>query len=171
MSHQPPTSPDPHPPQLGPDGSSHRAEVGVTPAPARRTRRSAVRVGIVVLAGLVVVVGGGYVVHDRFGREDSGVAACEIIRAGGTITGKPAGSGSDLTEQEYREARDRFENSHNDRLREHGIALVDLAWRLNQMPEAERLPPQDSLGPAATHLTGLRKACADEGVPITAGTN
>lgn len=138
--------------------------------PARKTSRKPLIAGAATLA-VALLLFGAYAVWDRFVREDPGVAACKAIRDNdNSITGKQegdqAGDKPKMTEQEYRQARDLFADSRNPKIREHGTALMDLAWQIDQLPKEEEFGALAFLGPLTTHAAGLQTACADEGIFI-----
>ncbi|NJC10729.1 hypothetical protein F4558_000555 [Micromonospora profundi] len=120
------------------------------------------------ISAVLVFAVGGYAVYDRFIKEDSGIAACKAMSEDKQIDGSPKGSDAgddDLSEAEYREARKIFEDSRHDKIREHGTALMDLLWRVQQMPEDDG-GALAFIGPMGTHVSGLQTACADEGFII-----
>ncbi|MDG4840820.1 hypothetical protein O7631_30200 [Micromonospora sp. WMMD967] len=135
-----------------------------TPPPARSSHTFLIVAGAAVVAVLVLGVG-GWAVYDRFIKEDSGIAACRAMAEDKNIDGTAKTSGEDdkLTEAEYREARKIFEDSRHDKIREHGTALMDIAWQVDQMPDGETGGALALLGPMGTHVSGLQTACADEG--------
>ncbi|AEB42647.1 hypothetical protein VAB18032_07635 [Micromonospora maris AB-18-032] len=107
----------------------------------------------------------GYAVWDRYVREDSGVAACKAMSEGRQPDGsEDAGEDAKLTEAQYREARKVFEDSRHEKIREHGTALMDIVWQVDQMNDDEALGALAFMGPLGTHMTGLQTACADQGV-------
>lgn len=71
-----------------------------------------------------------------------------------------------MTEAEYREARELFEDSRHEKIREHGTALMDLAWQISQMPEDQEMGALAFIGPMGTHISGLQTACADQGIIV-----
>ncbi|PWR11310.1 hypothetical protein DKT68_06045 [Micromonospora acroterricola] len=136
------------------------------PPPAGSSRKPllfAVGAFVAVLA----LLAGGYAVYDGFIKEDSGVAACKAMRDGKEIDGTAKDSGDDkLTEAEYREAREQFEDSRHDKIREHGTALIDIAWQVSSLPEEQEMGALAFMGPLTTHMSGLQTACADQGVIV-----
>ncbi|ADL45372.1 hypothetical protein [Micromonospora aurantiaca (nom. illeg.)] len=77
-------------------------------------------------------------------------------------------SGDDkLIEAEYRQARSVFENSRHDDIRAHGMALMDLAWQMSQIPNGQEMGALAFIGPMTTHISGLQTACANQGVIVT----
>ncbi|MGW3895297.1 hypothetical protein ACWD6L_08855 [Micromonospora profundi] len=135
--------------------------------PPRKSGRKPLIAAAVLVAVLVFAVG-GYAVYDRFIKEDSGIAACKAMSEDKQIDGSPKDSDAgddDLSEAEYREARKIFEDSRHDKIREHGTALMDLLWRVQQMPEDDG-GALAFIGPMGTHVSGLQTACADEGFII-----
>ncbi|MEO3925271.1 hypothetical protein ABGB07_15580 [Micromonosporaceae bacterium B7E4] len=173
MSYQSPITPDPYqaqpPPQQQPaEPPLYATDLGAPAAHPRPRRSPILAAGIATLVALIVIFGVGYVVYTQFIREDTGIAACKAIRDGGTITGEPKSENSDkLTEDEYRELRSLFEDSDKEKIREHGTALVDLAWQISQMPDGQEMGALAFIGPMGTHVAGLQTACADEGIIIS----
>ncbi|MEV6376419.1 hypothetical protein [Micromonospora musae] len=185
---QPPQQPDPqgaapvHPPQqyqpttdgyLPPPAdqqlpADQQASVDQQPpaAPARGGRKLLIT-GIVSLVAVLAVVTAGVAVYDTFIREDSGVAVCKAMRDGKDILGNEQRSGDDeMTEAEYREARELFEDSRHEDIREHGTALMDIAWQVSNLPEDQGMGALAFLGAMGTHISGLQTACADHGVIV-----
>lgn len=107
---------------------------------------------------------------DGFIREDPGVAACKAMAAGKKMDGSPktsGGNGSDkMTKAEYQDAREIFADSRHEKLREHGTAIVDLAWQIQGLGDGNELAALAFVGPMGTHLSGLQSACADQGVIV-----
>jgi hypothetical protein len=119
-----------------------------------------------VVAGVLalgVVVLGGLAVYDRFVKEDSGIAACKVMRDDREASMDPAGN-NEFTEEEYKAVREMFNDSRYEDIREHGRSLVDLIWQLSRIPEDEAAG--DLIGRIADHATGLATACADRGIPV-----
>jgi hypothetical protein len=118
------------------------------------------------LAVTLVVAGtGGWFIYDRVIRTDPGVAACEAMRD----DEKPvAGQDGDktMTESEYRELREVFEDSRHEDIRDHGTKLIDLVWQMSKMGEEPGLEALAYVGPLTEHMTGLQSACADQGVIV-----
>lgn len=115
-----------------------------------------------------MLAAGGYTLYDRFIKEDSGVAACRAMSEDKQMDGSPKDSdaGDDkLSEAEYREARKIFEDSRHDKIREHGTALMDLLWQVQEMSEDDA-GSLAFIGPMGTHVSGLQTACADKGFII-----
>jgi hypothetical protein len=145
---------------------------GMTPSapPAAPSRKPLIVAAAAALAVLLLAVG-GYGLYDRFIREDTGVAACKAMREGKKADGSAKGSGDDkLTEAEYRQARRVFEDSRHDDIREHGTALMDLAWQMSQIPNGQEMGALAFMGPMTTHMSGLQTACANQGVIVTLNT-
>lgn len=167
MTYQPPTEPTQPPPQPYQDGGPlYLNQLGVEhPAPKRR-RRNPLLIAVVATVGTFAILGGGYTAYANFIREDSGVAACKAMRDGGTVTGEASASDEKLTEAEYREVRARFEDSDKEKIREHGTALIDLAWQIGNLPEDEAMGAFAFIGPMGTHMAGLQTGCADEGIIV-----
>ncbi|WP_148272183.1 hypothetical protein [Micromonospora maris] len=163
FSNTPPSQPQPW---AGADGQPSMAPP-TGPAPTGGTKDSRVRLiaaGAAVLSVLLIGVV-GYAVWDRYVREDSGVAACKAMSEGRQPDGsEDAGEDAKLTEAQYREARKVFEDSRHEKIREHGTALMDIVWQVDQMNDDEALGALAFMGPLGTHMTGLQTACADQGV-------
>ncbi|RLP93195.1 hypothetical protein [Micromonospora sp. CV4] len=116
---------------------------------------------------VLALLAGGYAVYDGFIKEDSGVAACKAMRDGKEIDGTARGSGDDKpTEAEYRKVREQFEDSRHEKIREHGTALIDIAWQVSNLPEEQEMGALAFMGPLTTHMSGLQTACADQGVIV-----
>ncbi|WP_327643682.1 hypothetical protein [Micromonospora zamorensis] len=145
------------------DTHGHPGQVA-PPPPVKSSRTPLIVAGAAFITVLVLGVG-GWAVYDRFIKEDPGIAACKAMAADKNIDGSPKTSGEDdkLTEAEYREARKIFEDSRYEKIREHGTALMDIAWQVDQMPDGENGGALALLGPMGTHVSGLQTACADEG--------
>jgi len=89
-------------------------------------------------------------------KPDSGIQACEQLRDNPDAT-----AGKNFTQQRYNELRQRFAGSRDAAIREHGVKMVDLAWKIGTgggAPESMTL-----LMGAATEL---RVACAAHGVVL-----
>ncbi|MEU6202427.1 hypothetical protein ABZ814_02390 [Micromonospora musae] len=173
---QPPQQPDQqgtapvHPPQQyqPPAGGYLPPPVDQPPpaAPAGRSRKLLIT-GIVSLVAVLAVVTAGVAVYDTFIREDFGVAVCKAMRDGKDILGNEERGGDDeMTEAEYREARELFEDSRHEDIREHGTALMDIAWQVSNLPEDQGMGALAFLGAMGTHISGLQTACADQGVIV-----
>ncbi|MGK5520844.1 hypothetical protein ACSNN9_15995 [Micromonospora sp. URMC 107] len=133
--------------------------------PAKSFKPLIVAVGGAVAALMLVTA--AYAVYDGYIKEDSGVAACKALRDGKNADGsEDAGEDAKMTEAQYREAREVFEDSRHEKIREHGTALMDLAWQINQLPKGEELGALAYIGPMGTHMSGLQTACADQGVIV-----
>ncbi|GGM58107.1 hypothetical protein GCM10011608_48830 [Micromonospora sonchi] len=133
---------------------------------AKDNRVRLIAAGAAVLAVLVIGVV-GYTVWDTFVREDSGVAACKAMSEGRQPDGSDdAGEDAKLTEAQYREARKVFEDSRHEKIREHGTALMDIVWQVDQLDDEEALGALAFMGPLGTHMSGLQTACADQGVIV-----
>ncbi|WP_204036387.1 hypothetical protein [Micromonospora qiuiae] len=134
--------------------------------PAKPSRKPII---VAVLAAVAVLAVGaiGYAVWDGFIREDPGVAACKAMADGKQADGSAKTSDDDkLTEAEYREVRKVFEDSRHDKIREHGTALMDIVWQVDQLPEDQEFGALAFLAPMGTHISGLQTACADQGVIV-----
>jgi hypothetical protein len=135
--------------------------------PPIKLNRKPILIAAVAVAATLVVGTVYYAVWDRFIREDSGVAACKAMRDGKNVDGSPKDSGDDkMTEDQYREAREVFEDSRHDKIREHGTALMDIAWQISQIPDGQEFGALAFIGPMGTHVSGLQTACADQGVIV-----
>jgi hypothetical protein len=77
---------------------------------------------------------------------------------------REAGPGKKITEVQYRRTRKQFEDSRKPRIGEHGTALVDLAWQMQEIPQGQELGALAFIGPIGEHISGLQTACADEGI-------
>jgi hypothetical protein len=87
--------------------------------------------------------------------KDSGVQACEDLRD------NRAGYDRPMTERDYLALRNTFEDSRYDDIREHGTQLVDVAWQVSRQSGDEQV-----VEALAEHATGLRSACADQGIIV-----
>ncbi|SCL29173.1 hypothetical protein GA0074692_2677 [Micromonospora pallida] len=135
-------------------------------APQATIRKPLIIAGITALA--VLFTGTiGYAAWEGFIREDTGVAACKAMRDGKQMDGREKTNGDDkMTEAEYREARAIFEESHYEKLEEHGTAIVDLAWQIQNLGDGNEMAAVAFAEPMKTHLSGLQSACADQGVIV-----
>ena len=135
--------------------------------PPKQPNRKAVIVAALAAVAVLVIGAAGYAVWDGAIREDPGVAACKAMRDGKKMDGSAKNSGDDkLTEAEYRDARAIFEDSRHEKLREHGTALVDLAWQMQGLEDGNEMAGLAFVGPMGTHLSGLQSACADHDVIV-----
>ncbi|GLY20943.1 hypothetical protein [Micromonospora sp. NBRC 101691] len=136
---------------------------GPAPGPLAAYRVPLVAAGAVVALLLAGVV--GTAIYQAV-KEDSGITACKAMAAGSE--GKETlGDGDDeLSEAEYRELREQFADSDHEKIREHGTALVDIVWEVSRMKGDEAAGALAYIGPMSTHMTGLKTACANEGVQI-----
>ncbi|MFE0589149.1 hypothetical protein [Micromonospora echinospora] len=136
---------------------------GSAPGPLAAYRVPLVAAGAVVALLLAGVV--GTAIYQAV-KEDSGITACKAMAAGSE--GKETlGDGDDeLSEAEYRELREQFADSDHEKIREHGTALVDIVWEVSRMKGDEAAGALAYIGPMSTHMTGLKTACANEGIQI-----
>ncbi|MEU9508545.1 hypothetical protein AB0D32_19985 [Micromonospora sp. NPDC048170] len=165
-----PQQPDGPPHQYQPgDGFGQQPPqqpVGFATAPAGKNRRTLI-VAAAAAVGTLMMLTAAYAVYDGYIKEDSGVAACKAMRDGKTPSGgEDKGDDAKITEAEYREAREVFEDSRHEKIREHGTALMDIAWQVNQLPKGEEIGALAFMGPLGTHMSGLQTACADQGVIV-----
>ncbi|MEU4472809.1 hypothetical protein [Micromonospora sp. NPDC023888] len=160
----PPQQYQPHPigqQDLGSDQPGHLPP----PPPAGTSSRKPLLFAAVAFVVLLMLLATGFTVYEGFIKEDSGVAACKAMAEGRDPDGTSKGTGEDeLTEAEYRKTRKLFEDSRHEDIREHGTALVDLAWQISQLPDGQEMGAIAFLGPVETATTGLQTACADQGV-------
>ncbi|MFI7609253.1 hypothetical protein ACIBTV_29650 [Micromonospora sp. NPDC049366] len=135
-------------------------------APPKRSRKPLI-VAAAAAAGILLLVVAGLAVYDGFIKEDSGIAMCKAMRDGKNIDGSTDATDDDkMTEAEYLEARELFEDSRHEKIREHGTALIDIAWQITQMPDADSGGALAFIGPMGTHVSGLQTACADQGIIV-----
>ncbi|MBO4208692.1 hypothetical protein [Micromonospora echinofusca] len=164
MTYPPPQAGDPYgqpPPAEQPASAPNPADMSVG-----TNRKPLIVAGAGVLA-LLMAVTVAYAVYDGYLREDSGVAACKAMRDGRGINGNDGGNrDSKLTEAEYREARELFEDSRHADIREHGTALLDLVWQINQLDDDNEMSALAFIGPMGAHIAGLQTACANQGVIV-----
>ncbi|MFC0505165.1 hypothetical protein [Micromonospora costi] len=160
--------PTPAPQQwVGPDGQPHAA----VPPPAQPNRKPVIVAAVATAAVLLLGVA-GYAVWDGYIKEDSGVAACKAMRDGEKIVGDDTSAGDDkMTEAEYREVRELFEDSRHEDIREHGTGLIDILWQVSNLPEGQEMGALAFIGPMGTHVSGLQTACADQGVIVNLNQN
>lgn len=151
---QPPQDAPP-PPEAAPQG-----------APPKRRMSGAVIALIATgaVVGLVSVATLGIAIYGAV-TPDSGIVACEAIRDAEltSVNGDDPGS-NEMTEDEYRELRDQFEDSVHEDIREHGTKLVDVVWQVEQIPDGQEVAALGFLGPLTEHATGLQAACARQGI-------
>ncbi|BCL17034.1 hypothetical protein [Micromonospora sagamiensis] len=135
-------------------------------APQATIRKPLLIAGVAALA--VLFTGTiGYAVWEGFIHEDTGVAACKAMRDGKKMDGSEKTNGDDkMTEAEYREARAIFEESRYEKLEEHGTAIVDLAWQIQNLGDGNEMAALAFARPMGMHLSGLQSACADRGVIV-----
>lgn len=166
MTH--PLEPNQNPPAVGgtpygqPDPSQPQHYVG--PPPNRRPRWL-----YGLLAGAVVAAGiGAWVAYDRgVILKDSGIKACEAFADGDKTFADKKTDGKKMTEGEYRQMREVFEDSRFDDIRDHGTKLMDLVWQISKMGDNPGLGALAYVGQLTEHMTGLQSACADQGVIVT----
>ena len=123
----------------------------------------------VLAAAVLFLAGGVWTAYDRgviF--KDSGIEACEGFRDGKKTEGAPvdAKAGERMTEAQYLELREFFQDSRHDDLRQAGTKLVDVMWQVMQLgtdPGIEALPLVGQMATAATNMQG---ACANHGIVI-----
>ncbi|MEJ3742297.1 hypothetical protein WEI85_03235 [Actinomycetes bacterium KLBMP 9797] len=175
---QPPQ--DTPPPHEAPHETRHEApppqpagavpSEAVPPAAAAPKRRMS-GVGIALLAsaavvGLVGVATVGIAIYSAV-TPDSGIVACEAIRDEDQASADddtPTLDDDELTEEEYRELREQFEDSTHADIREHGTKLVDVVWQVEQLPEGQEVAALGFLGPLTEHARGLQAACGRQGI-------
>ncbi|MEV4808695.1 hypothetical protein [Micromonospora avicenniae] len=141
------------------------------PAASARQGRKPLVVGLAAGAAVLVLAVAGLAVYEGFIKEDSGVAACKAMRDGQKIVGDDDAGDDKLTEAEYREVRGQFEDSRHDDIKEHGTALVDIAWQVSNLPKDQEMGALAFLGPMGTHISGLQTACANQGVIVNLNQN
>jgi hypothetical protein len=137
-----------------------------TPKKSPRRFSNATIVGIIAIALLVLLGVGGLVatvLWDRVG-PDTGVAACKAV-ANPTEGGLIRSDGAEtMSEQEYKDVRKLFADSRDENIKEHGTALMDLAWQIQNTPEEDQLGAAFAyIGPITQAYTGLSGACAEHG--------
>ncbi|MGY0002812.1 hypothetical protein [Micromonospora sp. I033] len=138
----------------------------LTAAPTRRSRKPLI-VALGAALAVLLLATAGLAVYEGFIKEDSGVAACKAMRDGTSAVADDKSGGDDkMTEAEYREVRELFEDSRHEKLREHGTALVDIVWQVSNLPEGQEMGALAFIGPMGTHVAGLQTACADQGVIV-----
>ncbi|GGR98904.1 hypothetical protein GCM10010169_49370 [Micromonospora fulviviridis] len=138
-----------------------------TPPPTKPNRRKPLLLALGAALAVLVLTTAGLAVYEGFIKEDSGVAACKAMRDGTSVVADDkSGSDDKMTEAEYREVRELFEDSRHEKLREHGTALVDIVWQVSNLPEGEEMGALAFIGPMGTHVAGLQTACADQGVIV-----
>ncbi|MGW4157504.1 hypothetical protein ACWEDF_30595 [Micromonospora chersina] len=155
------------PQQYQPDAAGQPQPAGyLTTPPIKRSRKPLIVALGAVLAVLLLTTA-GFAVYEGFIKEDSGVAACKAMRDDTKVVADDESGGDDkMTEAEYREVREMFEDSRHEKLREHGTALVDIVWQVSNLPEGEEMGALAFIGPMGTHVAGLQTACADQGVIV-----
>jgi hypothetical protein len=89
-------------------------------------------------------------------KPDSGVKACEQLRDNPEAT-----AGANFTQQRYKAMRQQFAGSGDTAIREHGVKMVDLAWKIGSGGGAA-----DSMTQLMGAATELRVACAARGVVL-----
>lgn len=173
----PPQQPEPHqqgmpeyPQQYQPKGTAlpqpaGPVDPGPGPLPAKPNRKPLIVAAAAAVATLMLATA-GYAVYDGFIKEDSGVAACKAMRDGRNVDGSTDDSDDKISEAEYREVRELFEDSRHDDIREHGTALMDVVWQVSQLPEGQEMAALAYMGPLTTHMSGLQTACADQDVIV-----
>ncbi|MFF3869095.1 hypothetical protein [Micromonospora sp. NPDC001898] len=173
----PPQQPDPTPaipapqpqPWVDPAGQPYppAQQPAAFPTPPVKPSYRPLIVVAAATVGVLAIGTIGYVVWDGYIKEDSGVAACKAMRDGKSPDGSAdVGDDEKLTEAQYREAREVFEDSRHEKIREHGTALMDVAWQVNQLPKGQEMGALAYMGPLTTHMSGLQTACADQGVIV-----
>lgn len=114
----------------------------------------------VLVVALLVLAGGIWTAYDRgLIVDDSGVDACEAMRAGTATFPTGADDDEPMTEAQYRQARQVFAGSRHDDIRDHGTKLLDIEWRISESDDGKTY-----VQPLATQMLGLASACADQGV-------
>lgn len=136
----------------------------VVPLSTVLTTYRAPLLAFVAVVGALLLAVAGTAVYQAV-REDPGITACRSL-ADMTARERQGEGGAELTESRYRELREQFAASEHDRIREHGTALVDIAWEVSRMKGSGSLGALAYLGPMGTHISGLKTACANEGVHI-----
>ncbi|XTZ18516.1 hypothetical protein ACQSSU_14665 [Micromonospora echinospora] len=136
---------------------------GPAPGPLAPYRVPLVAAGA-VLALLLAGVAGTAIYQAV--KEDSGITACKAMASGGEGNKAFDDGDDELSEAEYRELREQFADSDHEKIREHGTALVDIVWEVSRMKGDEAAGALAYLGPMSTHMTGLKTACANEGIQI-----
>ncbi|MEU8285553.1 hypothetical protein AB0C01_14575 [Micromonospora sp. NPDC048905] len=161
----PPQQYQPHPIGQQDPGSGQPGHLPSPPAGASG-RKPLLLAGVAFVA-LLMLVAAGLTVYEGFLKEDSGLAACKRLAEGKSPDGSVKGSGDlKLTEAEYRQTREVFEDSRYEDIRKHGTTLIDIAWRISQLPKGQESDAFGLLTAAGTASTGLQTACADQGVLI-----
>ena len=139
-------------------------------------RPSETRKGItaffVVLGILALLVGGGYFGWQKFG-PDSGVAICKEIAKDNKVGGSKNDPNDKLTEKEYKQIREAFQDSRDPEIKQHGTALIDAFWQVSQLKDGEEMGALMFVGTITSAYSGLTGACAkhDVTIPPMSGLN
>lgn len=127
----------------------------------QRPSRMMLLIGLaMVLTALVIGAG----LFFTFTGQDSGVAACQAIAEGKAADGSAVTAGATMSEAEYRKVRAVFADSVHPGIRDNGTKVIDLAWQIQQNPDAALLVASD----LTRAYTGLAGACAEQGYVIPA---
>jgi hypothetical protein len=89
-------------------------------------------------------------------KTDSGVGLCKEMRD------NPAVNSEKLNQRRYADWRGKFAGSRDKALREHGVKMMDLAWKIGKNPDSASEYTFQLIEAA----TGLRTACAAHGVVL-----
>lgn len=124
---------------------------------------------LVLAAALLFLAGGLWSVYDRgLIFKDSGIEACEAFRDGKKVDGASLDTKVDgkMTEAQYLQLREVFQDSRHDDVRLAGTKLMDVMWQVMQVgpnPGIEALP---LVGQVTTAATDMQGACANHGIVI-----
>jgi hypothetical protein len=137
-----------------------------------------------VLSGaFLLFAGAAWTAYDRgVILKDSGVQACEAMRAGTSGIKTDGEKDEPMTEAQYKQLREVFADSRHNDIQNHGTKLIDVIWQMTQaMGPSSKDPSAAADGeafgaallymqPLATHMTGLQSACADQGIIVNLKT-
>jgi hypothetical protein len=150
-------------PMVYPDEPSRPA----TPQPMtpQRPRRLLIAAIAGLILAIVVPVATGWFVYTRVFKEDPGLAVCETLRQDASDGDDNPGSDNDVTQSDYIELRDAFEDSRHDDLRDAGTRFADVYWQTEQAGSGSlRSSDRDRL---LSSLIDLQGACANHDIIIT----
>jgi hypothetical protein len=134
------------------------------PQPAPPPQRSAHWAWAVLALVLVLAGGVGYWVWDTKIRADSGLAACQAVHDGGRIGGVTQSSSKTLTEDNYRKARQVFQDSRYGDIKASGTKLMDVVWQVSQLGPDPGMAALPYVGQLTSAVTDFQGACANHGV-------
>lgn len=149
-----------------PHQQTQQYHVPVVPSAPPSPRRPKALLIAVAAGAVVLLATAGVLVYDRFIAKDPGIALCEALSGGGTVASMASDKDQGYTEDEYRQIRDKIQESRHGDIRNHGTKFIDVGWQVSQLGKDPGLGALAYMGPLMQHMSGLQSACADQGIIV-----